>query len=157
MAQWEISERVCVLGAGGSAAAVCILNYGAGQWHLTKTVISLAFLVFATLLPLMMPRWYTKVPIFLHIFRHAIPAVIIGVLAGFLRRERSVMAAGICAGVIPAIVVVLTIVAHMTGTYTSEMPIWLYTVNWALGAVYWFFGAAYSASTLMDYLNHRSR
>ncbi|MFP4086076.1 MAG: hypothetical protein ACLFUL_04715 [Desulfobacteraceae bacterium] len=153
--QGGISERACLWGAGGSATLVCLLNYGAGQWSLTKTAISLAFLAFAIILPLIFPRWYTKVPIFLHIFRHAIPAVIIGVIAGSTRRDRAVMVGGLCAAVIPAIVVVLTLIAYMTGAYTSKMPVWLYTLNWALGIVYWFFGAAYSASSVMGYRNRK--
>lgn len=65
-----VSQRTCILGAGGSAGAVCVLNFGAGEWGLTKLLVSLCFLAFATILPLSFPRWYTKIPIFLHIFRH---------------------------------------------------------------------------------------
>ncbi|MGM0426595.1 MAG: hypothetical protein ACQEQ7_05110 [Thermodesulfobacteriota bacterium] len=153
--QRGISERACVLGAGCSASLVCLLNFWAGQWELTKTLVSLGFAVFATILPLLSPKWVARIPIFLHIFRHAIPAVIIGVIAGLLRRDWSVMAGGLCAAVIPVIVVILTMIAHSTETYTSEIPVWLYTINWALGAAYWFSGAAYSASTVMRCLNRR--
>ncbi|MDZ7695582.1 MAG: hypothetical protein U5R49_01185 [Deltaproteobacteria bacterium] len=152
-----ISEAACVLGTGCSAAAVCILNFMAGEWETTKTVVSMGFIVFATAAPLLSRRWFLKIPIFLHIFRHALPAVILGAIAGALKSRRAVLTTAVIAGVIPLGIVALTLFAHMKGAYDSAIPLWLYLTNWGLGAVYWFFGAFYSGAILMGYLKRKTR
>ncbi|MEJ2588924.1 MAG: hypothetical protein P8165_15400 [Deltaproteobacteria bacterium] len=152
-----IGERTCIWGMGCSAAIVSLLNFMAGQWNLTKTVISLIFLALATAAPLLSHRWYLKIPIFLHIFRHAIPAVIIGAMAGALKRRRLVATGAVVAGAIPLMVLALTGVAYQKGAYDSPIPLWLYMTNWALGSIYWFCGAFYSGTILMGYLNRRTR
>lgn len=150
-------EQACIWGMGCSAAIVCLINFMAGQWHLTKTVVSLLFLAFATAAPLLSHRWYLKIPIFLHIFRHAIPAVIIGAVAGALKRHRAVLIGALVAGAIPLAVAALTFIAHLKGVYDSPIPLWVYMTNWVLGSIYWFCGAFYSGATLMEYLERNTR
>ncbi len=155
--QTGISEAACVIGTGSSAAVVSMLNYMAGEWGTTKTVVSMGFIVFATAAPLVSRRWFLKIPIFLHIFRHALPAVILGAMAGALKSRRAVMTGAVIAGAIPLAVVALTLLAHMKGAYGSAIPVWLYLTNWGLGAVYWFFGAVYSGTVLMRFLDRKKR